>query len=173
MVFMDSQFDSSDFKSVFEFVCINFYFWTISVEKKPFALSCNWIEPDEIFDISSDDGGDHDEDEVYEIYEIYSEGENPVEEDGHVNADFNGTAQQMQVVSEIGTDCTGETQQNLNAAQIGDGFSQSESKPVLANLIMEEILPFSVDKSSTFEADTTSRREWFRIFSFHFQFIDS
>lgn len=111
----------------------------ISTDEDPLAYP-NRIELDEIFDMSSDDGGDNDEDGVYENYEIYSDGGNLMEtqEDGQVIADCNGTAEQMNVVGEVGTDCTGEAQRSL------------DTKPVL---IDGGIFPSSV------EADTTSRRE--------------
>lgn len=114
----------------------NQQFPTISADENPIA-SPNRIKLDEIFDMSSDDDDDHDEDEFYKNYEINSEGGNPMDspENGQVNEYCIGTAEQMDVVGEIGMDCNGEAQQSL------------DTKPVLVD---GGIFPFSV------EADTTS-----------------
>lgn len=124
---------------------------------KPFA-SCSWGNPEEIFDLTSD------EEEIYEIYEIYPENEMNL-------PDVSLPLEEAQVIEQypiqepmdIGGEVATNSEAILNMEAPQSSYRHVDSKPVVANLVVNETMPFAIDNSYAFEADTTSKMEYFFI----------
>lgn len=135
--------------------------------------SCSSFDP--IFDISSDDDDDANEDDViYEIYEIQSDNElsaNPTQYEQlvpSIDSKLNILNDIQPVLHASDPQAPNETQEiempdnnrsQYSNEQFPQGISANESKPAIANIIIHEEVRFIPNHSfiRASEADTTSK----------------